>query len=186
MIFDFFSIEGPCLITPEKHGDNRGYFMETYQQEKFEEAIDRAVTFIQDNHSLSTTKGTVRGLHYQSPPVAQGKLIRCIKGGITDIAVDARANSPTYGKHIKVILSAENAKQLWVPEGFLHGFATLEDNTEVVYKVTNYYNQESDGNVQWNDPDLAIDWGIDEDLAVLSKKDKNAPCFSAFVSPFIS
>lgn len=160
--------------------------METYQQEKFEEAIDRAITFTQENHSLSTTNGTIRGLHYQSPPFAQGKLVRCIKGSITDIAVDARVKSPTYGKHVKVILSAENANQLWVPEGFLHGFATLEDNTEVVYKVTNYYNQKSDGNVQWNDPDLAIDWGINQKSAILSEKDKNAPCFRDFISPFLS
>ncbi len=160
--------------------------METYQQERFNTAIGRPVSFVQDNHSLSRTKGTVRGLHYQSSPFAQGKLVRCTQGSITDVAVDIRNGSPTYGQHVKVILSAENAKQLWVPEGFLHGFATHEDNTEVAYKVTNYYDKASDGNIQWNDKDLAIDWGINEAAAVLSDKDKNAPKFKSFISPFNS
>lgn len=184
MKFEFFDIDGLCLITPRKFGDDRGYFMETHKNKIFNEAMGKTISFVQDNHSLSTMSGTVRGLHFQAPPYAQGKLVRCIRGSITDVAVDARVNSPTYGKHITVVLNAENAKQLWVPEGFLHGFATLEENTEVVYKVTNYYNQESDGNVQWNDSDLAIDWGIPQNSASLSDKDKTAPSFNSFKSPF--
>ena len=186
MTFEFFPIDGLCLITPQRHSDDRGFFMESYNQKAFNAAMGDDISFVQDNFSLSKTKGTVRGLHYQSPPFGQGKLVRCTKGSIIDVAVDARKNSPTYGQHIKVILSAENVKQLWVPEGFLHGFATLEDNTEVAYKVTNYYDQKSDGCVQWNDPDLAIDWGLDEASAILSEKDKSAPRFKSFISPFHS
>ena len=184
MKFDFFHIKGPCLITPERFGDHRGFFMETYQSQKFEEAIGARITFDQDNQSLSKTKGALRGLHYQSPPHAQGKLVRCIKGSITDIAVDFRNGSPNYGEYVKVTLSAENRQQLWVPEGFLHGFVTLEDNTEVVYKVTNYYSAEADGNILWNDPDLAIDWGILPSSVTLSEKDQKAPSFKSFNSPF--
>jgi len=159
--------------------------METFKQKAFGKAIRKTVTFVQDNHSLSGPIGTVRGLHFQLPPHAQGKLVRCVRGSIIDVAVDARKNSPTYGQHIRVELSAENAQQLWVPEGFLHGFATLEANTEVVYKVTDYYAPESDGNIRWNDTDLGINWGITENTAVLSEKDLKAPYFKDFHSPFL-
>ena len=158
--------------------------MESFQRQKFDEAIGTPISFVQDNHSLSKLSGTIRGLHYQSPPFAQGKLVRCISGRITDVAVDVRKGSATYGEHIKVVLSAENKQQLWVPEGFLHGFATLEKNTEVLYKVTNYYSAQADGNVLWNDPDLAIDWGIEPGSVILSDKDQTAPLFKAFNSPF--
>ena len=185
MDFNFFSIKGLCLITPRKFGDDRGFFMEIFRQDTFNKAIEKNVTFVQDNYSLSVPKGTVRGLHFQSPPHAQGKLIRCTRGSIIDVAVDARKNSPTYGQHIRVELTAQNAKQLWVPEGFLHGFSTLEDNTEVVYKVTDYYAPECEENILWNDPELKIDWGIEETSAILSSKDIVAPLFREFSSPFV-
>jgi len=183
--FNFFSIKGLCLITPHKFSDERGFFMETFRQDSFNKAIEKNVIFVQENHSLSVPKGTVRGLHFQSPPHAQGKLVRCTRGSIIDVAVDARKSSPTYGHHIRVELTAEKANQLWVPEGFLHGFSTLEDNTEVVYKVTDYYSPECDGNVFWNDPELTIDWGIEETSAILSTKDISAPQFKEFSSPFV-
>jgi len=158
--------------------------METFREDAFNEAVGKTVRFIQDNHSFSAPKGTVRGLHFQAPPHAQGKLVRCIRGSIIDVAVDVRKNSPTYGQHVSIELSAQNANQLWVPEGFLHGFATLEDNTEVVYKVTDYYAPKSDGNIRWNDPSLKINWGIDENTAILSEKDVIAPLFKDFTTPF--
>jgi len=178
------NIDAIKLITPQKYGDDRGFFMETFRQQSFNEALDQEVIFVQDNHSLSIPAGTIRGLHFQAPPHAQGKLVRCIRGSIIDVAVDVRQRSPSYGQHIRVKLSAENAQQLWVPEGFLHGFATLEPNTEVAYKVTDYYSTECDGNVLWNDPDIGIDWGIDRNEAILSDKDMKAPFFKDFVSPF--
>lgn len=178
------NIDAIKLITPQKYGDDRGFFMETFRQQSFNEALDQEVIFVQDNHSLSIPAGTIRGLHFQAPPHAQGKLVRCIRGSIIDVAVDVRQKSPSYGQHIRVKLSAENAQQLWVPEGFLHGFATLEPNTEVAYKVTDYYSTECDGNVLWNDPDIGIDWGIDRNEAILSDKDMKAPFFKDFVSPF--
>ena len=184
MEFETFDIAGPILCVPRKFGDHRGFFMETYKKSAFDAAVGRAVDFVQDNHSLSATPGTVRGLHYQSPPHAQGKLVRCVRGAIVDIAVDARVGSPTYGAHVRAELSAENGHQLWVPEGFLHGFSTLEPDCEVVYKVTDVYAPDCDGNVLWNDPDLALDWGIDAKAAVVSDKDAVAPTFAAFRSPF--
>lgn len=158
--------------------------METYKGNAFNDAVERDVIFVQDNHSLSSKKGTIRGLHFQSPPHAQGKLIRCTRGRIIDVAVDIRKTSPTYGQHITIELSPENAKQLWVPEGFLHGFATLEENTEVTYKVTDYYSPDCDGNVLWNDSNLNIDWGISNAEASLSGKDLTAPSFIEFDTPF--
>lgn len=172
------------LITPKKFGDDRGFFMETFRQDIFNKSIGKNITFVQDNHSLSAPVNTLRGLHFQAPPHAQGKLVRCIRGSMTDVAVDARKSSPTYGHHVSVKLSADNAQQLWVPVGFLHGFITLEPNTEVVYKVTDYYSPICDGNVLWNDPDLAIDWGISEDSVILSDKDAKAQTFSDFNTPF--
>lgn len=172
------------LIIPKKFGDDRGFFMETFRQNLFNNTIGQRVTFVQDNHSLSEFAGTIRGLHFQAPPRAQGKLVRCVKGSILDVAIDIRKSSPTYGVYVSAKLSAENANQLWVPEGFLHGFATLEPKTEVVYKVTDYYAPESDGNVRWNDSSLAIDWGIDTGQAIISEKDMKAPLFKDFTSPF--
>ncbi len=177
------SLDGVLILTPARFGDDRGFFSETYNERRFIEAgVD--IRFVQDNHSRSVEKGTVRGLHYQAPPFAQAKLVRVAAGKILDVAVDARTSSPTFGKHIAVELSAENGAQLFVPEGFLHGFATLEPDTHVIYKVNNYYDRDSDGAVRWNDPDLAINWGIDENSATLSEKDAAAVSWRDFNSPF--
>ena len=178
------NINGLFLIEPSRFGDERGYFSELFRQDKFDAATNTKLSFVQDNFSLSKEKGTVRGLHFQSPPFGQGKLVRCSRGEIVDVAVDARKGSKTYGQYYKVVLSAENGLQLWVPEGFLHGFATLVDDCEIAYKVTNFYSSECDGNVLWNDPDLGIDWGIDPATATISDKDKVAPLFKDFKSPF--
>lgn len=162
------------LITPAKFGDDRGFFSETYNAQAFRAAgID--ATFVQDNQSLSRQKGVVRGLHFQKPPHAQGKLIRVVRGRILDVAVDIRIGSPTFGRHVSAELSADNWQQLWVPAGFAHAFCTLEVDTEVVYKVTDYYAPECDAGILWNDPDLAIDWPVDDADAVLSAKDAALP-----------
>lgn len=171
------------LVTPKRFGDDRGFFSETYNAQRFKDA-GITVDFVQDNHSYSAPAGTVRGLHYQAPPFAQSKLVRVLRGRILDVAVDVRKGSPTYGKWVSAELSAENGVQIFVPQGFLHGFATLEPDCEIAYKVDNYYSSECDGAVLWNDPDLAIDWGIDPATATLSAKDAAAPRFSAFSSPF--
>ena len=172
------------ILTPRIFEDSRGYFMEAFNAEKFSAVTAKPAPFIQDNHSFSAAIYTVRGLHYQSPPYAQGKLVRCSRGRILDVAVDIRIGSPTFGQHVTAELSADNAQQLWVPSGFLHGFATLEPNTEVQYKCTNLYAPECDGNILWNDPCLNIDWGFDPKLACLSDKDILAPKFADFKSPF--
>ena len=169
------------IITPRRFADDRGFFSETYNARAYSAAgID--VEFIQDNHSYSAKAGTVRGLHYQAPPHAQAKLVRVLRGSIIDVAVDARKSSPTLGKWVKAELSAENGNQMFVPKGFLHGFITVEPDTEVAYKVDAYYDGASDGSVKWNDPDLAIDWGVVG--ASLSEKDAKAPAWADFKSPF--
>ncbi len=171
------------LVTPRRFGDGRGYFCETYVKPRFEAAGIRA-DFIQDNESLSATPGTVRGLHMQAPPFAQAKLVRVLKGAIFDVAVDVRKGSPTYGQWVGATLTAEKGEQLFVPQGFAHGFATLAPDTHVAYKVDGLYDRDSERGIVWNDPDLAIDWGIDGDAAVLSDKDKVLPRFKDFDSPF--
>ncbi len=176
------AIEGLVIIEPRIFKDDRGYFYESYSKQKFEDAGIHA-DFIQDNQSFSQ-KGTLRGLHGQANPYAQGKLVRVIQGRVLDVAVDIRKNSPTYGQHVTVELSGDNHKQFWVPPGFLHGFVTLEDNTIFTYKVTNYYNKESEIGVIWNDPALAIGWGINETEVLLSPKDELLPSFADFKSPF--
>lgn len=184
MEFEPTKLAGVFLVKPRRFGDDRGFFSETFRQNLFAHETGADVAFVQDNFSYSAHRGTVRGLHYQAPPFAQGKLVRCSRGEVMDVAVDTRPRSPTYGQHVSAILSAENGHQLWVPEGFLHGFATLVDDCDVAYKVTNYYNGECDGNVMWNDPELGIDWGIKNDEAVLSDKDKKAPLFADWHNPF--
>ncbi len=176
------AIEGLLIIEPRIFKDDRGYFYESYSKQKFEDAGIHA-DFIQDNQSFSQ-KGILRGLHGQANPHAQGKLVRVIQGRVLDVAVDIRKNSATYGKHVTVELSGDNHKQLWVPPGFLHGFVTLENDTIFTYKVTNYYNKESEIGVIWNDPALAIGWGVNETEVLLSPKDELLPSFADFKSPF--
>ena len=166
-----------------KHGDYRGYFSETYNGRTLA-AAGIGIDFVQDNHSLSAEKGTVRGLHFQTPPFAQDKLVRVVRGSVFDVAVDLRRDSPTYGQHVSVVLSDEAWNQLLIPIGFAHGFMTLEDDTEVIYKVSEYYAPEHDKGLRWNDPMLGIQWPISEDDAVLSDKDRGLPRFAEFATPF--
>jgi dTDP-4-dehydrorhamnose 3,5-epimerase len=162
------------LITPVKHGDSRGFFSETYNQRDLA-AAGINTEFVQDNHSLSGPRGTVRGLHYQLPPFAQDKLLRVVRGSVLDIAVDVRRGSPTFGRHVSVVLSAEDWTQVLVPAGFAHGFCTLEPDTEVIYKVSDYYAPEHDRGILWNDPDLGIEWPVDAGEALLSERDRKHP-----------
>lgn len=162
------------LICPPKFGDHRGFFSETYSKRDLLEA-GIALDFVQDNHSLSAPKGTMRGLHFQTPPFAQDKLVRVTRGAILDVAVDIRRGSATYGHHVSAVLSAENWHQLLVPIGFAHGFMTLEPDTEVLYKVTNIYAPDCDRGLLWNDPDLGIAWPVAGTDAVLSDKDRKHP-----------
>ncbi|MCX3309099.1 dTDP-4-dehydrorhamnose 3,5-epimerase [Pantoea vagans] len=163
------------IFEPAVFGDERGFFFESFSQKKFDNAIGRHVEFVQDNHSKSS-KGVLRGLHYQLNPFAQGKLVRCVAGAVFDVAVDIRKQSPFFGQWVGVELSSENKRQLWIPEGFAHGFLTLTDNTEFVYKTTNFYSKESERSIIWNDPLINIDWPEKEVL--LSEKDKLASLFS--------
>ena len=176
-------LSGVVLITPRRFGDDRGWFSETWSKCALAE-VGITLDFVQDNHSFSAHVGTVRGLHYQSPPYAQDKLVRASRGRIMDVAVDVRKGSPTFGEWLAVELSAKNGKQLLVPKGFLHGFVTLDSNTEVQYKCTDYYAPECDGSVQFNDPDIGVDWGFTNEETVLSDKDKSAQRFKHFQSPF--
>ncbi|MXV17615.1 dTDP-4-dehydrorhamnose 3,5-epimerase [Hufsiella ginkgonis] len=174
--------EGLVVIEPKIWKDDRGYFYESYNQERFE-AAGIPANFVQDNQSFSQ-KGALRGLHAQAPPHAQGKLVRVIQGSVKDVVVDIRKNSATYGKHFSITLSAENFKMLWIPPGFIHGFVTLEDNTIFSYKVTSLYNKNSELGGLWNDPDLGIDWGISSNEVILSDKDKILPLLKDLQSPF--
>ena len=170
-------IDGLCIIEPIVHGDARGYFMETYNQKDMQDSGLNMI-FVQDNQSCSS-KGVLRGLHFQRPPYTQGKFVRCTKGKVYDVVVDIRKNSSTYGKWIGVELSPENNRQLLVPRGFLHGFQTLTDDVIFSYKCDNFYNKESDGGVAYDDPDLGIVWPIEE--KVLSEKDKNHPILKELI-----
>jgi len=169
-----YDIRGLALIVPNRFSDTRGYFSETWSDRLFRQKI-ADVSFVQDNQSMSAKKATVRGLHFQKPPCAQGKLVRVMRGSIFDTAVDIRKGSPTYGRHVGVRLDAIEGAQLWVPPGFLHGFCTLEDETEVFYKVTAYYSASHDAGVLWNDPDLGIDWPVEGESVMLSDKDQCYP-----------
>jgi len=173
---EIISLEIPeiKIVTPKKHGDHRGFFSETYNKKALE-AAGIHLNFVQDNQSLSAERGTIRGLHFQTPPFAQDKLVRVVRGSILDVAVDLRKGSPTYGKHVSAVISADKWNQILVPVGFAHGICTLEPNTELLYKVTNYYSPEHDKGLLWNDPALGIQWTILPGEAILSDKDKKQP-----------
>jgi dTDP-4-dehydrorhamnose 3,5-epimerase len=174
MKIERFEIEDVLLIVPTKRFDERGFFSETYRSNVLT-AEGVRVEFVQENHVYSAERGVLRGLHFQIPPRAQGKLVRCTRGAILDVAVDIRKGSPTYGRHVAVALSAENWSQLWVPPGFAHGYLTLETHCEVIYKVTEYWAPTSERGVAWNDPSLAIDWGISAADVTLADKDRINP-----------
>lgn len=175
------ALAGLLILTPRRFGDARGFFAETWNRARFAEATGVDPEFVQDNHSLSDEVGTLRGLHYQAPPKAQGKLVRCGRGALFDVAVDIRRSSPTYGHWVGVDLTAENGRQLWVPEGFAHGFVTRAPETEIVYKCTGYYAPVAEGAVHW--ASVGIDWGLTGD-PVLSGKDAEAPALRDIESPF--
>lgn len=174
-------IEGLHILETRKFHDERGYFFESFNLKKFQEQIGENVEFVQDNISVST-KNVLRGLHFQAPPFAQGKLVSVVKGSALDVAVDLRKNSPTHGEYLSVHLSAENGLQFWIPAGFAHGFLALEENTMFSYKCTNYYHPQSEKSLRWNDPQLAIQWGIEN--PIISTKDAECELFSNFVTPF--
>lgn len=176
-----FDIEGPLLLQPRRFEDDRGFFSEVWKEAWLEE-MGVATRFVQDNHSLSRVAGTVRGLHFQRPPSAQGKLVRCVAGAIFDVAVDLRRGSPTFGRFITAELSAGNWRQLWIPRGFAHGLCTLTADAEVLYKVDAPYDAAADAAIRWDDPDIGIPWpAVGE--AVLSDKDRVAPSLAAFDPP---
>lgn len=176
-------LDGVLVITPPRFGDSRGFFSESWNRRALESAGLRLPEFVQDNHSLSVRTGTIRGLHFQSPPHAQGKLVRCGRGRLFDVAVDVRKGSPTYGQWFGTELSFENGRQLWIPAGFLHGFLTLSGDTEIVYKCTDHYAPECDGAVRWDS--CGIDWPMPGGVTpLLSDKDGAAQTLAAFDSPF--
>jgi dTDP-4-dehydrorhamnose 3,5-epimerase len=177
-------IEGVLLVEPKRFQDRRGFFSETYNAAELARHGFASI-FVQDNHSLSTAAGTVRGLHFQTPPFAQAKLIRVVRGAIRDVAVDIRRGSPTFGRHVSVELSAENGLQLLIPEGFAHGFVTLRPLTEVAYKVSAPYAPAHDRGIAWDDPVLGIDWPVTGDEAVLSAKDASLPALAELDNPFL-
>jgi dTDP-4-dehydrorhamnose 3,5-epimerase len=174
MEFRTLGLDGPLEIIPRKIEDERGYFSETFRLADFQQRAG-PVEFVQDNQSLSVKAGTVRGLHFQSNPAAQGKLVRCLAGKLIDVAVDLRRGSPTFGKWVSAVLSPEGCNQLWVPVGFGHGFCTLEPNSIISYRVTSYYSPENDKGVAWDDPEIGVDWPEIADPDTLSPKDRIQP-----------
>lgn len=167
-------LDGVVILEPQVYGDNRGFFMESWNKKEFER-LGLYYDFVQDNHSKSTVKGTLRGIHFQKGDKAQAKLVRCVKGAVLDVAVDLRKDSPTFKQWVAVELSEGNKKQLLIPRGFGHGFLTLTDNVEFLYKADNYYAPEAEGGIRWNDPDINVNWGIEK--PILSEKDSNSPFF---------
>jgi dTDP-4-dehydrorhamnose 3,5-epimerase len=180
---ELLPIQDIFVIAPTKHGDHRGFFSETYRRDVLR-AHGVSVEFVQDNHVYSSERGVLRGLHYQTAPHAQGKLVRCIRGSILDVSVDIRSGSPTFGQHVAIELSAANWKQLWLPPGFAHGYVTLEPDCEVIYRVTDYYAPDCEAGIAWDDPDLGIDWRICSFDLILSEKDRKNPLLSEIVAPF--
>lgn len=176
-------IEGVVILEPRLFRDERGYFFESFSQREFNEKVAE-VTFVQDNESMST-RGVMRGLHFQRPPYTQAKLVRCVRGAVLDVAVDIRKGSPTFGKHVAVELTEENHRQLYIPHGFAHGFVVLSDEAVFQYKCDNYYAPQADGGVSIQDPSLGIDWKIDMSEAILSPKDLNHPLLADFDNPFV-
>lgn len=172
MKFTKTKLDGVVIIEPDVFGDHRGFFMESWSEKKMEEA-GLHYNFVQDNHSMSSVKGTLRGIHFQKGDKAQAKLVRCVKGAVLDVAVDLRHASPTYKKWVAVELSEENKKQLLIPRGFGHGFVTLTDEVEFLYKADNYYAPEADGGIRWNDPEIGVNWGVEN--PILSAKDEKNP-----------
>lgn len=181
--FTRLAIPDVVLVQPVRHGDGRGYFCETYKKPAFD-AFGIELTFVQDNESLSRQVGVVRGLHFQTPPMAQAKLVRVLRGAIFDVAVDIRRGSPSYGRWVAATLTAEEGNQLFMPHGFAHGFCTLEPDTLIAYKVDAPYSRPNDAGIAWDDPDLAIDWPVAADAAVLSDKDRVQPRLRDYDSPF--
>ena len=184
MQYEPLDILDVVLLKPTRFGDTRGYFMETFRSEWFQLNIGIFV-FVQENRSYSAQPGTIRGLHFQLEPRAQGKLVTCTAGALLDVAVDIRASSPTFGKYVSAELTAENAHQLWVPPGFAHGFCTLQPNTVINYKVTDYYAPDCDRGLLWNDPALSIDWPVAVGDAILSDKDKMQPLLAELETNFV-
>jgi len=182
MIIQETALDGVTILTPARHGDARGFFSESWNAQRMADA-GLHFDFVQDNHSISAKAGTLRGLHFQSPPHAQAKLVRCGRGALFDVAVDIRSGSPTYGQWVGVELTPENGKQLMISTGFLHGFVTRQPDTEIIYKCTDYYAPDYDGAVAWNDPDIGIDWGLAGD-PILSDKDAAAPLLADIGSVF--
>jgi dTDP-4-dehydrorhamnose 3,5-epimerase len=177
-------LAGLVVLTPTRFGDNRGFFSESWSRKRMQEhGLD--LDYVQDNHSVSSAVGTVRGLHFQSPPHAQAKLVRCGRGLLFDVAVDIRRGSPTYGQWYGTELSFENGKQMLIPVGFLHGFATRAPDTEIIYKCTDYYAPDCDGSVRFDDPAIGVDWGIDAAAAILSEKDLKAPLLADIDNKFV-
>lgn len=170
-------IEGVLIVEPKVFGDSRGYFMEVFSERDFRAATGLDVHFVQDNESMSS-KGVLRGLHFQKSPCAQSKLVRVVRGSVYDVAVDLRAGSPTFGKYVSVVLSGENKRMFYIPEGFAHGFLTLEDNTVFQYKCGAFYEPSSEGSVRWNDPRIGVEWPMVDGERLLSEKDRKAPLLS--------
>lgn len=184
MLIEKTPLAGLVVLTPTRFGDNRGFFSESWSRKRMQEhGLD--LDYVQDNHSVSSAVGTVRGLHFQSPPHAQAKLVRCGRGLLFDVAVDIRRGSPTYGQWYGTELSFENGKQMLIPVGFLHGFATRAPDTEIIYKCTDYYAPDCDGSVRFDDPAIGVDWGIDAAAAILSEKDLKAPLLADIDNKFV-
>ncbi len=181
MTIEKLPIDGLIVLHPRRFGDSRGYFFETFNAIKYAEILGEEVHFVQDNVSVSK-KNVLRGLHFQSPPAAQGKLVSVLQGKVIDVAVDLRKNSETYGQHVAIELSSENGLQFWIPPGFAHGFSALEENTIFSYKCTALYSPQNELTIKWNDPKLAIDWGLDN--PIVSEKDGLGVDFTTFASPF--
>ena len=176
-------IDGVVIIEPNIFKDSRGYFFESFSQREFNEKVAN-INFVQDNESKSSY-GVIRGLHFQKPPYAQSKLVRCVRGKVLDVALDIREGSPTYGKHVAVELTENNHRQLFIPKGFAHGFAVLSDEAVFQYKCDEFYHPEAEGAIAWDDPDLNIDWSIPADKILLSEKDKHHPFLKDFITPFV-